>query len=342
MPSPSNLAILATAGARKTEHVINEALNTNGRVLLVTFTRENQAEIVDRIVRKVGLVPPNIMVTGWFSFLINECVKPYQRAITGRPFVVQGLNFDGERLKNVKKDDPRFFIDRGGNVYRRSASDLVVQLNVATDGAVIRRLERVFARILIDEVQDLSGYDLDVLDLLFASNVDVTVVGDLRQHILDTHNENRNQKYRGMGLLRWFEERTSVCGVVHWTESYRCAQSICDFADALFPEMPSTTSVGVAETGHDGIVLVSRAAVAEYVATHRPQVLRHSRASDTLGLDAMNIGVAKGRTFDRVLIFPTKPMRDYLKHRDHSKLKDPHRFYVAVTRARWSVAFVVD
>jgi DNA helicase-2/ATP-dependent DNA helicase PcrA len=55
----------------------------------------------------------------------------------------------------------------------------------------------------------------------------------------------------------------------------------------------------------------------------------------------MNIGVAKGSTFDRVMIFPTKPMLRYLDDKDETKLKAPERLYVAVTRARFSVAFVV-
>jgi len=55
----------------------------------------------------------------------------------------------------------------------------------------------------------------------------------------------------------------------------------------------------------------------------------------------MNIGVSKGSTFDRVLIFTTKPMRTYLTTRDTSKLKAPESLYVAVTRARHSATFVV-
>jgi hypothetical protein len=55
----------------------------------------------------------------------------------------------------------------------------------------------------------------------------------------------------------------------------------------------------------------------------------------------MNIGASKGSTFDRVLIFPTKPMLKYLEDGDPSKLKRPEALYVAVTRARHGVAFVV-
>lgn len=56
---------------------------------------------------------------------------------------------------------------------------------------------------------------------------------------------------------------------------------------------------------------------------------------------ASNIGVAKGSTYDRVLIFPTKPMLEYLKTNDLTKLPSRHRLYVAVTRARFSVTFVL-
>jgi DNA helicase-2/ATP-dependent DNA helicase PcrA len=52
------------------------------------------------------------------------------------------------------------------------------------------------------------------------------------------------------------------------------------------------------------------------------------------------IRYSEGSTYDRVLIFPTKPIREYLEDRDPAKLKRPEALYVAVTRARYSVAFV--
>jgi hypothetical protein len=55
----------------------------------------------------------------------------------------------------------------------------------------------------------------------------------------------------------------------------------------------------------------------------------------------MNFGVAKGSTFERVLIFPTEPILKYLEDREPAALKSPEDLYVAVTRARFSVAFVV-
>ena len=81
--------------------------------------------------------------------------------------------------------------------------------------------------------------------------------------------------------------------------------------------------------------------VPAYVEEFDPVVLRWNKNSDTLGLPAQNFGVVKGRSFDRVLIFPTEPMRKYLKKPDPAMSLDRAKFYVAVTRARHSVAFVV-
>lgn len=65
--------------------------------------------------------------------------------------------------------------------------------------------------------------------------------------------------------------------------------------------------------------------------------------SKTLGFGGTNFGASKGGTFDHVVIFPTQPIKHYLKTRDPGVLADKARseLYVAITRAIHSVAFVV-
>lgn len=340
----NNLAILAAAGSRKTEQIVDSALAVQGgMVLITTYTNENQREIVRRIESKVGFLPQHISVMGWFSFLITQCAKPYQSARLGEPLVINGLNFVGVKNRFARKSERRYFLDGNNDLFRDGVSDFVVALNSDSGGAVVRRLESVYSHIFVDEVQDLVGYDLDVLDLLMHSRVSLTLVGDPRQHTLATNVGARNQKYRGVGLKAWFEERSGLCSLEHREISYRCNQAICDFADGVFPEMPRTKSSGVEETGHDGIFYISQARVEEYVREHRNIViLRHDKRVNTQGFHAINIGVSKGSTFDRVLIFPTKPIVSYLKNHDPATLKAPERLYVAVTRARYSVAFVIE
>jgi len=311
-------------------------------VLLLTFTSENQRHIVRRLEHKAGTVPFHISVMGWFSFLISQCAKPYQRAHTREPLLIRGLNFTGRRNRYTRKSSLGYFLDGNHDLYRDAVADFVVSLNERTEGAVLRRLERVYSHIFVDEVQDLVGYDLDVLDLLLLSDIELVLVGDPRQHTYSTNLNQKHKKYQGAGLADWFEERSEICALEERCISYRSNQTICDFADALYPELPPTQSMDVPVSGHDGVFQVSVDDARSYYEKHYPvTALRYDRNADTAGLPAMNIGLAKGRTFDRVMLFPTKTMLRYLDDRDETKLKSRAKFYVAATRARFSFTLVV-
>jgi DNA helicase II / ATP-dependent DNA helicase PcrA len=337
-----NLAVIAAAGSRKTSDIIDAAMAcTDGRVLITTFTDENQRQIIRRIEQLAGVVPSHITVMGWFTFLICQCSKPYQRVKTGEPLRISGLNFIGQKHKYAKKASLSYYLDSNSDMFRDGVSDFVVALNDETNGAVFSRLEKIYKHIFVDEVQDLVGYDLDVLDLLMRSSVRLTFVGDPRQHTFSTNSGPRNKKYRGVGFLEWVNERSAICQRETRECSYRCNQLICDFADAIYPAMPKTKSVGVDATGHDGVFLIPAGEAAAYAKKYHPTVLRYDKRANTAGLPAMNIGVSKGSTFDRVLIFPTQPMLKYLKNKDADKLTSREKLYVAVTRARYSVAFAV-
>ncbi len=343
MPSPGeNVAILAVAGARKTETIIEAALaEPDAKTLITTYTTENLRQITRRIQDRTGVIPSHIRLAGWFSFLLSDAIRPYQHAVFSRVGLVRGLNFDGKRQRFAHRGDRHYYLDSRHDVYKDGMADLACYADKASDGAVTSRLERVFDRVLIDEVQDLVGYDLDFLDLLFKSRVAVTVVGDPRQYTIATNQTPKNKKYRGAGLADWIAERSKYCQRQDRSVSDRCSQGICDFASALFPGLPALQAGGTAQTGHDGIHQIEPHEVHDYFDEHHPVVLRDSKRTDTLGYPAINIGIAKGSTFDRVLIFPTKPMKQYLADQDLSKLKKPERLYVAVTRARHSATFVI-
>jgi DNA helicase-2/ATP-dependent DNA helicase PcrA len=83
--------------------------------------------------------------------------------------------------------------------------------------------------------------------------------------------------------------------------------------------------------------------VHDYVKRYSPALLRYDRKADTCGYAALNFGNAKGLEFDRVLIIPHGPIEKYLKSGDVNDLKGSlSKFYVAVTRAKYSVAFLYD
>lgn len=88
-------------------------------------------------------------------------------------------------------------------------------------------------------------------------------------------------------------------------------------------------------TDHDGVFLIKKSDIDNYLKEYNPIQLRDSRRTEVNNnYSVMNMGESKGLTFKRVLIYPTKPILDWMK--DHSKtLKDlsQSKFYVAVTRA---------
>ena len=95
---------------------------------------------------------------------------------------------------------------------RDGVSDFVWHLGGRTEGAVVGRLERIYQHVFIDEVQDLVGWDLDVLELLLRSSMSVTLVGDPRQQIIETNLGSKNKAYHGVDLLKWFEVVRSIPG----------------------------------------------------------------------------------------------------------------------------------
>jgi len=347
-PSLNNHVVLACAGGRKTTGIVAAVVaHRDRRVLVTTYTNENLDQLTQCFIRHCGCVPANVTLVTWFSFLLNECVRPYQPAVTNAPRI-NSLFFDRlpQGLRYVAKTDAdRYYLTSGNNIYSERTAEFACAADDASGGKVIGRLEQLFDAIYIDELQDLASYDQIFLDKLFKSRVAMTCVGDPRQATYATNHGRRNSQFRGEGIVDWLNEvsRAAQLSIEHRSESYRCNQQICDFADALWPDMPRTVSVDVPVTAHDGIFLITRADVESYVREHRPVVLRYSKATKrTMGLPSINFGLSKGRTYDRVLIFPTAGIRRYLDTRAVEDAGDIPKFYVAVTRARFSVAFVLD
>lgn len=340
--------IFAAAGAGKTERIIQEALAISGRrVLITTYTNRNAQQITDRLIDECGLVPSSIQVGTWFRFLLRDAVKPYQSALT-IPFRTQSINFVGDRPRYAPKSRvDTFYFDDGSNLYKDTVADIACAINKQSDGKTIRRLEQLFDLILIDEMQDLVGYDLVFIDTLIGSQIDILMVGDPRQSTYASNDSPKNKQYRGFGLYAWVEQRCkkgSLC-VGHMNWSHRCNDSICRFGDALFPEQPRTEARNTVSTSHDGVFLVKPEHLQEYTNTFKPMVLRwnrRSRVADYLLAGSCNIGDVKGCTFDRVLVYPTQPMLKYLRTADPRDAGERERLYVAATRARYSVAFVMS
>jgi hypothetical protein len=279
----------------------------------------------------------------WFSFLLQDGARPYQNSLTNAARIksIDFVSIPNNYTPKSKTD--AYYLVGGDRIYADKVSDFVCECDSRSNGAVIKRLEKMYDYVFVDELQDFAGYDLDLVEKFFRSSVSVIAVGDPRQATFSTNKGQKNKQFKRSHIHDWIKkmEARRLCVRVEKTDCHRGNQHICDFADALYPSLPKTRSLNIVQTGHDGIFSIKAYEVRDYYDRHLPMVLRYSKTTSTMDLPAMNIGATKGRTYERVLIFPTKPMRAYLDTKDLSKAGDISKLYVAVTRARFSVAFVV-
>lgn len=368
----TNRLLISAAGSGKTSFVVDRALEIQDQpVLLVTYTEANEDVIKRRLIQENGCVPNNIFVQTWFSFLLQHGVRPFQSAVEGslherkigfylnsgksgkkidsrgKPILVKGRPiYWGER------DTLRFYFTADLKIYADKISKFVCAANEASNNSVIERLEQVFKHIFIDEVQDLAGYDLEVLRLLLRSRASIVMVGDPRQVTYLTHNPSKHKKYASGGIAKFIREATQKamdCDIDETTlsESHRNNALICAYSNRLYPNFPACHSCKCescnVETSHDGVFAVQPHHLSSYLDRFHPLQLRwNSRVKVDARHAVQNMGESKGRTTDRVLIFPTKDMKAWLWDNE-AKLANAARakLYVALTRARASSAFVV-
>lgn len=349
----SSVLYLAAAGAGKTRLLVNRALSPDsGRVLLTTYTDENTEVISSEIRKRPGSQIRNVEVLPWFTFLLRHGVKPFLGSVGFGNVTLSGVQLvNGRSAPYAKKRTGRYYFAENGRVYSDKLASLALLEDDATNGLLVARIASIFDTILIDEVQDISDPDLDFIARLLRSGCSVIMAGDQRQHTFSTNNAARNSSFRSLGLESYLERNglKRYCKIDKTTlnGSHRCNQGILDVANALFPGFPETTSIRNPDRNdaHSGVFLVRKSEVRSYIEKWSPTVLRYdakSRLPD--GIHAINFGRSKGSTFDRVLLFPCGSILNWVKGTKGDELSGITRakFYVALTRARYSAAIVVD
>lgn len=136
--------------------------------------------------------------------------------------------------------------------------------------------------------------------------------------------------------------------------NWRSLQSICDIADEVHKGAYQATKSAVVDippvfTHHHGAFIVKQSEVTDYITAYDPMVLRWNVASGKQYIPAharcYNFGASKGLGFDRALVVPTdSQMHFVLDGNTPFPIKAEtaqNKLYVAITRARYSLAFVM-
>lgn len=357
--------MIAAAGSGKTTYLVTKALEASGEnVLITTYTEENEREIRRKIIEKNGSIPPNITVQTWFSFLLQHGVRPYQGSRNHNLFGKSiGFYLSSEKsacrnkgrgrgVKPIywgKENFPQYYFTKDWKIYSDKISLFILECNKKTGGKVIDRISRIYQHVFVDEVQDLAGWDLEIIKMLLGTPSRILLVGDPRQVAYLTNNASKYKKYKNGKISEFIDTECHRLNCVVDQETlnktHRSNQSICDFSSQLFPEYENSIPCACVEcrrsgTDHEGVFLVKCGDKQNYIKTYSPQVLKFKLSE----YPEMNYGKSKGLTFNRVLIIPTTDICKWISDRESDDLADATRskFYIAITRARFSVGIVYD
>lgn len=344
--------VLAVAGSGKTESIVQRCRSTPCRRLVVTYTVNGQLELEGRLRASFsrGEIDSMPVVIGWYSFLIENFLKPYLiSSIFDRCYA--GFNFEYQP-GTFAKGDANYF-DPEGRVGRERIGYVARKVAESTSGAPIRRLESIYEEVVFDEAQDLAASDLVILEWLLKSSLSLYIVGDPRQIVFETSRSDRMYKgYRGVGKVDWYRKQSALPDVdlVEWVENRRSNERIVDLANRIFDPslgLVLATSVQVdCNVDHSGVFSILERDLTTYVERYNPLSLRWNRGSATK-LEALtdwnNFGEVKGLESDHVVIYPTAALNSFLT--TGAFISNPFsaaKCYVAITRARHSVAFVLS
>ena len=342
-----NSVKMSAAGSGKTYDTCKNALEMakSGKKVLITTYTNRGAESVRKEIKKQneGVLHPFVVVKTWYSFLLADMIKPYQRYLTGRIGGIKTFDYSQTfgYINYAKAGTKEKYITPEKKVRSNEGASLVCLLNQLSDGKVIHRLAEIYHAIYFDEIQDLAGDDITIIKLLIDSSIIVVCCGDNKQATFSTHNAKKNKKMTGKNIWVFFEEleKKGLVEVERNLCSRRFNRQICCFANSVFPfGDPITTNMSI-DTMHDGVFLIDASNVGEYMSTYSPQVLRYDKNTDTYGYRPVNFGACKGETFDRVLIVPNSLFIKLITK--GIPLSAPEKYYVAVTRPRFSIAIVL-
>lgn len=359
----NNKLIISGAGVGKTTFLVKKAIELkNEKIAIITYTEANELEIRKKFFELNKSLPSNITIETWFSFLIKHGINPYKGDLFEELFEkdIKGMIFS-KGISNYVKIENKTFSKKSTNlnyyfnnnlkIYSDKISNFIYECNKKSKGKIITRLNEIFQHIFLDEIQDLVGYDLEVVKLLIKSKINIIMVGDPRQTTYSTHKEKKNKSYSNGQIKQYFIEKLKKDEVEIDEESliysHRNNSQICTLANRLYPNFKPTFPCKCCHNNlpeNCDIHYIYKDQIEEYLKKYNPiQIKWNNKTKINDNYASINFGNSKGLSFDRVLIYPTKNMLEWLE--DNSiELKEETRskFYVGITRARYSVGIILS
>lgn len=246
-----------------------------------------------------------------------------------------------------KRGTEGYFLDQEGRIFENRIGDLSLFSINSSSGKVIQRMKRLWDIVFIDEDQDLSSHDFEVVGAFLSSGIETRLFGDPRQKTFSTDCSKKNCSWQTIDQYLTFHlPKLVTIDKTTLLDSFRCPSTIIEYASLIFPEYPVSHSKS---DGKGDLFFVHESQIFSFLQSNKGCVqLRYNFTTKPLvlsGFEAMNIGYSKGLTFSHVLLFLPKTMLKALISNNFSLIEAPKtksELYVAMTRTKGNCGIVVS
>ncbi len=329
--------IFSVAGSGKTTHIIS-SLNLDKRSLIVTYTDGNYNNIKNKIFNRFKKFPENIVVMKYHDFLYNFCYKPFLYD----QIKDNGLTFERPDNTGCGLSDPEFYMNENKQLYHNRIAKLIER--EGTIPLLKNRLEKYFDELIVDEIQDISGRDFDLLEKIMDFNIGLLFVGDFYQHTFSTSSDGSSNKNLFKDFDKYksrFSKHNMICDEETLNKSYRCKSSVCDFI---------TKKLGINIHSHDNsednkIIYISDVNEIIRINNDDSIVKLHYSKSKKYGNNHKNWGEVKGEdNYHDVCILISDNILKKINSGDITTLGNDtiNKLYVAITRSRNCVYIIKE
>jgi len=329
--------MFAVAGSGKTSEIIRR-LAENKRAIIITYTENNFNHLRSKVIGKFGYMPKHITVMTYFSFLHSFCYRP----LLQQKMKTKGLYLKLPSDKVTRaRDKMSHYRHPSGRLYYNRLAKFLEETKSHPD--VIRRLERFYDQLFVDEVQDFAANDFNLLMALSPVKADVLFVGDFYQHTFDTSRdgnincnlhsniEKYEKRFRDSG---YFVDKKTL------KNSWRCGTTVCDFIRAnlkieIFP----------VKERHTAIIKIEDQVQADVIHRDNNIVKLFYDTHHRYECNSNNWGACKGLDHykDVCIILSKSQWQQYQNGQLHKmKPRTKNKLYVACTRASGKVYFAPE
>lgn len=332
---------LAVAGSGKTYNLCN-SINGKKRNLIIAFTRQNTNNIRRELLERFHCIPENTDIMTFHSFIYNDFLMPYEYIVWEKYTNKKAVKTKGITLEDAPKltypeFNPYYVIEKNIGHYINSnikkyycerISKLINKCGIT--GILnkgIRRLEKFYDYLYIDEFQDFRKYDYEILNnIVKRIKIPCYLYGDFYQHsVSGTNNSGKpfeDKTYEDF-VIELKKNKFSV-DVITLKDSRRCSKDVCEYVrKELKIEIYS-------QGGNEGkIKLITEYEDAKRIILDDKIVKLFYDNARKQFCNGINWGYSKGDTYaETCVVIPDKL---------NLKGINKNKFYVALTRSKGNV-----